>query len=291
MNRLTLMLLIVVALVTGLVGGAWLFDGSDPKVVAQLERRLAETRDELQSANETRADVMIELDRRPTAEAMARAEEALVQAEQALARTRAELTNQSQVTEDRVRQLTDQLNDLRAIDVDALLAAAQSEADEQIQALQTVTSNQLAQMQTDAAERIALANQQAADRVTQLNREAQDAIARMVSEKDSVIGQLMDRLLTTEADVSRRWDSAIAEKDQLIGQLNQQLDTAQANARELQRQLNEVTVESDGLAQRLRAAQSVIEQLKATPPIEILITDDGGLAGNSNALNQGNQAN
>ena len=285
MNRLTLMLLIVVALVSGLIGGAWFFDGIDPKVVSQLERRLAETADELQLAQETQQDVMIELDRRPTIEAMAKVEDALQRAEQALARTRAEITNQNTAAEDRVQELTDQLNALKAIDVDSLLAAAQAEADVQIQALQTAAADQLSQMQTDAAERIAQANQQAADRVAQLNREARDAMTMMMSEKDGVIGQLMDRLLTTEADVSRRWSSTIEEKDRLIAQLNQQLDIAQANTRDLQRQLNEMTVEADGLAQRLRAAQSVIEQLKATPPIEILINDDGALSADPNGLN------
>ena len=278
MNRLTLMLLIVVALVAGLVGGAWFFGGVDPKVTTQLERRLAETNDELRSTQENQQDVMIELDRRPTVEAMAKVEEALKRAEQALASTRAELTNQNMAAEDRVQQLTDQLNTLKAIDVDALLAAAQAEADGQIQALQSAAAEQLSQMQMDAAERISQANQQAADRIAQLNREARDAMTLMVSEKDSVIGNLMDRLLTTEADVIRRWSSTIEEKDRLILQLNQQLDIAQANARDLQRQLNEITVEADGLAQRLRASQSVIEQLKATPPIEIMINDDGAIA-------------
>ena len=285
MNRLTLMLLIVVALVSGLMGGAWFFDGVDPKVVSQLERRLTETKDELQAAQETQQDAMFELGRRPTTEAMVQAEAALTRAEQALARTRAELTDQNTATEDRVQQLTEQLNALKAIDVDALLAAAQAEADDQIQALQTAAADQLSQMQVDTAERIAQANKQAADRVAQLNREARDAMTIMVSEKDSVIGQLMERLLTTEANISRRWSSAIEEKDRLIAQLNQQLDIAQANTRDLQRQLNEMTVEADGLAQRLRAAQSVIEQLKATPPIEILINDDGALSADPNGLN------
>ena len=286
MNRLTLMLLIVVALVSGLIGGAWFFGGVDPTVVSQLERRLAETNGELRSAKETQQNVMIELDRRPTIEAMAKVEDALQRAEQAVARTRAEMTNQTMAAEDRVQQLTDQLNALKAIDVDSLLAAAQADADDQIQALQTAAADQLSQMQTDTAERIAQANQQAADRVAQLNREARDAMTKMVSEKDSVIGQLMDRLLTTEADVSRRWSSTIEEKDRLIAQLNQQLDIAQANTRDLQRQLNEITVEADGLGQRLRAAQSVIEQLKATPPIEILINDDGALAADLKGLNE-----
>lgn len=286
MNRLTLMLLIVVALVSGLIGGAWFFGGVDPKVVSQLERRLAEANDNLRSAQETQQDVMIELDRRPTIEAMAKVEDALQRTEQALASTRAEITNQSMAAEDRVQQLTDQLNALKAIDVDSLLAAAQAEADDQIQALQTAAADQLSQMQTDTAERIAQANQQAADRVAQLNREARDAMTMMMAEKDGVIGQLMDRLLMTEADVSRRWSSTIEEKDRLIAQLNQQLDIAQANARDLQRQLNEITVEADGLGQRLRAAQSVIEQLKATPPIEILINDDGALAADLKGLNE-----
>ena len=286
MNRLTLMLLIVVALVAGLVGGAWFFGGVDPKVITQLERRLEETNAELRSTQENQQDAMVELDRRPTAEAMAKVEEALKRAEQALASTRAELTNQNIAAEDRVQQLTDQLNTLKAIDVDALLSAAQAEADDQIQALQSAAAEQLSQMQMDAAERISQANQQAADRIAQLNREARDAMTLMVSEKDSVIGRLMDRLLTTEADVSRRWSSTIEEKDRLILQLNQQLDIAQANARDLQRQLNEITVEADGLAQRLRASQSVIEQLKATPPIEILINDDGDLAADLNELSQ-----
>ena len=286
MNRLTLMLLIVVALVSGLIGGAWFFGGVDPTVVSQLERRLAETNDELQSAQETQQDVMSQLDRRPTIEAMAKVEDALQRAEQALARTRAEITNQSMAAEDRVQQLTDQLNALKAIDVDSLLAAAQAEADDQIQALQTAAADQLSQMQTDTAERIAQANQQAADRVAQLNREARDAMTMMMSEKDGVIGQLMDRLLTTEADVSRRWSSTIEEKDRLIAQLNQQLDIAQANTRDLQRQLNEITVEAEGLGQRLRAAQSVIEQLKATPPIEILINNDDALAADRHGLNE-----
>ena len=285
MNRLTLMLLIVVALVSGLMGGAWFFDGVDPKVISQLERRLTETKDELQAAQETQQDAMFELGRRPTTEAMVQAEAALTRAEQALARTRAELTDQNTATEDRVQQLTEQLNALKAIDVDALLAAAQAEADDQIQALQTAAADQLSQMQVDTAERIAQANKQAADRVAQLNREARDAMTMMVSEKDSVIGQLMERLLTTEANISRRWSSTIEEKDRLIAQLNQQLDIAQANTRDLQRQLNEMTVEADGLAQRLRAAQSVIEQLKATPPIEILINDDGALSADPNGLN------
>ena len=186
MNRLTLMLLIVVALVAGLVGGAWFFGGVDPKVITQLERRLAETNDELRSTQENQQDVMIELDRRPTVEAMAKVEEALKRAEQALASTRAELTNQNMAAEDRVQQLTDQLNTLKAIDVDALLTAAQSEADDQI-ACCSAAAEQLSQMQMDAAERIAQANQQAADRIAQLNREARDAMTLMVSEKDSVI--------------------------------------------------------------------------------------------------------
>ena len=285
MNRLTLMLLIVAALVSGLVAGAWFFDGIDPKVVSQLERRLAVTNDELRATQNQHDQALIELDRRPTSDAVVKAEAAVTQAEQALARAQAQLLSQRDMSEDRVRQLTEQLETLQAIDVDALLSAAQAKADAEIQALQAAAADQVAQVRAETSQRIAQANEQAADRVAALNREAREALARMASDKDNVIGQLLERMMTNEAEATDRWSSAIDEKDSLIAQLTEQLSVVQANAKQLQRQLNETTVEADALSRRLRAAENVIEQLRATPPIQILIDGDSPLNDELSAQN------
>jgi len=285
MNRLTLMLLIVAALVSGLVAGAWFFDGIDPKVVSQLERRLAVTNDELLATQNQHDQALIELDRRPTFDAVVKAEAAVTQAEQALARAQAQLLSQRDMSEDRVRQLTEQLETLQAIDVDALLSAAQAKADAEILALQAAAADQVAQVRAETSQRIAQANEQAADRVAALNREAREALARMASDKDNVIGQLLERMMTNEAEATDRWSSAIDEKDRLIAQLTEQLSVVQANAKQLQRQLNETTIEADALSRRLRAAENVIEQLRATPPIQILIDGDSPLNDELSAQN------
>ena len=181
MTRLTLLILLIIALAGGVAIGFYgLPDGSQPDI-ANKDRLIERRNQEIASLKQQRDDAQAELQAsRPDPLALQQATDALDA-----------IQNQLTVYEDTISQLREQLDAVLAVDTDTLMAEVQAAAD-----------TKLEQVLRESADALASAEQMASL-----------ALERAVAEKDSVIMQLQQTVDANNlrvAELERQMNDALS---------------------------------------------------------------------------------